>query len=274
LESGASSLKHRFIVHPGSAFSLADRDPADASAFATRELAEAQLDVDAKAIDHWQDRLYAEGRRALLVVLQGTDTSGKDSAIRGVFNETTPLGVTVTAFGEPSKLELAHDYLWRIHAAVPRRGTIGIFNRSHYEDVLVVKVKKLAPPEDVERRYEQINQFEKTLTENGTTVLKFMLHLSEDEQKKQLQERRDDPEKRWKFNPRDLDDRALWPDFQAAYEVMVQRCSTPWAPWYVIPADRKWARNAAVSGIVRETLEAMAPDYPNRDLDPSAYPIE
>ena len=177
--------------------------------------------ADAAEIDRLQDILYAEGRRALLVVLQGTDTSGKDGTIRDVFNATGPLGVHVTAFGAPSEEELAHDYLWRVHRACPRRGTIGIFNRSHYEDVLVVKVRKLAPAEEIEPRYDQINAFEKMLVENGTRILKFMLHISKEEQRERLQERLDDPDKHWKFNPADLDDREHWDDFQAAYETML-----------------------------------------------------
>lgn len=270
---GKGTIGSKFVVEGGKKFKLSDRDPGDASLFKNKDSAEERTKEDAKAIDRWQDRLYAEGKRALLVVLQGIDTAGKDSTIRGVFNETGPIGVDVSPFGEPSKVELAHDYLWRVHAVAPRRGTIGIFNRSHYEDVLVVKVKALAPAEDVERRYDQINAFEKLLVENGTTILKFMLNISKKEQGERLQERLDNPDKRWKFNPRDLDDRALWDAFQEAYETAVARCSTEWAPWFVIPSDRKWARNAIIAAIVRETLEAMAPDYPNRDLDPSAYKI-
>ena len=224
--------------------------------------AERQTGEDAVRINELQDRLYAEGKRALLVVLQGTDTSGKDGTVRSVFNETGPIGVTVTPFRAPSPEELAHDYLWRAHLAAPRRGAIGIFNRSHYEDVLVVKVRSLAPAAEVEKRYEQINQFEKTLSENGTTILKFMLHISKDEQARRLQERLEQPHKRWKFNPGDLDDRKLWDKYQDAYETMVNRCSTPWAPWHVIPADRNWARNYSIARIVRQTLEKMNPQYP------------
>ncbi len=273
MKVGTGPIGSKFVVADGRKFKLKSRDPADSSASVDKASAEKQTKADAKTIDQWQDKLFAEGKRALLVVLQGMDTSGKDSTIRAVFNTAGPIGVTVSPFGEPSKIELAHDYLWRVHAAAPRRGTIGIFNRSHYEDVLVVKVKGFAPAADVERRYDQINGFEKLLVENGTTILKFMLHISKEEQGKRLQERLDELQSRWKFNPRDLDDRAIWNDYQAAYETAVARCSTDWAPWFVIPSDRKWARNAAISGIVRETLEAMAPDYPNQDLDPSAYKI-
>jgi PPK2 family polyphosphate:nucleotide phosphotransferase len=266
-------MRDRFLIKPGTRANLGKRDPADASAFPDRKAAEQQSAKDGDVINEWQDKLYAEGERALLVVLQGTDTAGKDGTIRHVFNETGPLGVTVTAFRAPSELELAHDFLWRAHLACPRRGCIGIFNRSHYEDVLVGRVRQLAPKKAIEQRYDQINAFEKTLAENGTTILKFMLHISKDEQRERLQDRLDKPESRWKFNPSDLEDRKLWDDYQQAYEVMLERCSTDWAPWYVIPADRKWARNAAVAAIVRETLEAMAPEYPKPDWDPKDFKI-
>ena len=270
----AKTLAERFRVEPGKRLVLAKRDPADASAFPDRGEAEVQSRADAKIINEWQDKLFAEGKRALLVILQGTDTAGKDGTIRHVFNETGPLGVTVTSFRRPSEEELAHDFLWRAHLACPRRGSIGIFNRSHYEDVLVGRVRKLAPADEIERRYDQINAFEKTLTENGTAILKFMLHISRKEQGERLQERLDEPNSRWKFNPGDLDDRKLWNDYQAAYEIMLNRCSTPWAPWHVIPADRKWARNAAVAAIARETLEAMNPEYPKPARDPKDFKVD
>ena len=269
-----NSLAQRFRVRPGSRVQLARHDPADASAFPDREAAEAKSREDAQAIDELQDKLYAEGKRALLVVLQGTDTAGKDGTIRHVFNETGPLGVTVTAFRRPNEEELAHDFLWRAHLACPRRGTIGIFNRSYYEDVLVGRVRKLAPAKEIDRRYEQINAFEEMLAENGTTILKFMLHISRKEQGERLQDRLDKARSRWKFDPRDLEDRKLWDAYQSAYEVMLTRCSTAWAPWHVIPADRKWARNAAVAAIVRETLEAMNPQYPKPDWDPKDFKVD
>jgi PPK2 family polyphosphate:nucleotide phosphotransferase len=267
-------MREQFLIKPGTRALLSKRDPADASAFPDRKAAEQQSAKNGGIINEWQDKLYAEGKRALLVVLQGTDTAGKDGTIRHVFNETGPLGVTVTAFRAPSELELSHDFLWRAHLACPRRGCIGIFNRSHYEDVLIGRVRQLAPKKTIERRYDQINVFEKTLVENGTTVLKFMLHISRDEQRERLQDRLDKPESRWKFNPGDLEDRKLWDDYQQAYEVMLEKCSTDWAPWYVIPADRKWARNAAVAGVVLETLEAMAPQYPKPDWDPKDFKVE
>lgn len=263
-----------FRVEPGKRVQLASRDPRDASAFPDREAAEARSKQDGETINAWQDKLFAEGKRALLVVLQGTDTSGKDGTIRHVFNATGPLGVTVTSFGRPTREELAHDFLWRVHLACPRRGTIGIFNRSHYEDVLIGRVRKLAPAKEIEARYDQINAFEKMLTETGTTVLKFMLHISKKEQGERLQDRLDEPKSRWKFNPDDLEDRKLWDQYQAAYELMLNKCATPWAPWHVIPADRKWARNAAIAAIVRETLEAMNPQYPKPDWNPKDFKVD
>lgn len=268
------SFAATFRIKPGKRVHLDRHDPADTSSFPDREAAEAQLAEDAMTIDALQDRLYAEGSRALLVVLQGIDTSGKDGTVKSVFARTGPLGVSVTPFAAPTKDELAHDFLWRVHRASPRRGTIGIFNRSHYEDVLVGRVRQLAPAEAIEARYEQINAFEKSLVENGTTILKFMLHISKKKQRKRLQERLDDPKKHWKWNPGDLDDRRRWDEYQDAYALALQRCSTEAAPWYLIPANHRWARNAAVAAIVRETLEVMDPRYPEVDWSPSDFTVE
>ncbi len=268
------SFGEKFIAAPGKSFSLSKCDPRDAGAFKDKEAAKAQVIDDAVAIDALQDRLYAEGKRALLVVLQGIDCSGKDGTVRAVFNTCGPIGVKTVSFRAPTVDEMAHDYLWRIHKVAPPRGFIGIFNRSHYEDVLVVKVRKFASPDAIERRYDEINQFEKMLVQNGTTILKFMLHISKDEQAERLRDRIATPEKRWKFNPADLDDRALWDDYMAAYETAVNRCSTEHAPWHVIPADRNWVRNAAISGIVRETLEKMNPQYPQpKGWDPATVKV-
>jgi PPK2 family polyphosphate:nucleotide phosphotransferase len=229
---------------------------------------------DAEAIDGLQDRLFAERRRALLVVLQGIDCSGKDGTVRAVFNTCGPIGVTVKSYKAPSEEERAHDYLWRVHQACPPRGLIGIFNRSHYEDVLVVKVEKLVSAEAIERRYDEINQFEKLISDGGTHILKFMLHVSKEEQAVRLQERVDSPDKQWKFKPSDLSTRAKWADYMAAYEIAVWRCSTEAAPWHIIPSDRNWVRNAAIARIVRETLEEMNPQYPApKDWDPKAVKI-
>jgi PPK2 family polyphosphate:nucleotide phosphotransferase len=207
-------------------------------------------------------RLYAENRRSVLLVLQGMDTSGKDGTIRTVTSGVNPQSCQVVPFKQPSAEELDHDFLWRIHQAVPRRGNIGIFNRSHYEDVLVVRVHKLVPEAQWHKRYDQINAFEELLVEGGITLLKCFLHVSKDEQKKRLQARLDDPDKRWKFNHGDLDERKLWDDYQRAYEDALTRCNTAHAPWYIVPADRKWYRNLVVSQILREALEKLNPKFP------------
>jgi PPK2 family polyphosphate:nucleotide phosphotransferase len=269
----AKDIAAQFRLKPGERVSLSKRDPADVSLFPDKKSAKAQSEKDGAMIDALQDKLFAEGTRALLVVLQGMDTSGKDGTIRHVFKEAGPIGVVVTPFRQPSEEELAHDFLWRAHVATPRRGFIGIFNRSHYESVLVERVRKLTPAGVIATRYDQINAFEKILTENGTRILKFMLHVSKDEQKKRLQARLDEPESRWKFRPSDLEDRKLWKQYQQAYEIMLRRCSTPFAPWHVIPSDHKWARNAAIAAIVRATLEQMRPRYPKPDWNPKSFVI-
>jgi PPK2 family polyphosphate:nucleotide phosphotransferase len=198
----------------------------------------------------------------LLAMFQAMDAGGKDGTIRKVFGPIDPLGVITTSFKKPTERELAQDYLWRVHQVVPAKGMIGLFNRSHYEDVLVVRVHELAPAKKIEQRYDQINAFEQHLAENGVIILKFFLHISQDKQKERLQDRINDPTKRWKFNPADLNERKLWKQYMQAYELALTRCSTPWAPWYVIPADRNWYRNALVARIVRLTLEEMDLRYP------------
>ena len=243
------------------------------SCFPDRKDAEAETAADIEAIAELQNRLYAEGEKALLIVLQATDTGGKDSTIRKVLGPINPQGVRVTSFKAPSANELAHDYLWRVHRAVPARGMIGVFNRSHYEDVLIVRVHQLAPKDAIERRYDQINDFERHLTENHVTILKFFLHISKDEQKERLQARLDDPTKHWKFNPNDLKERERWEDYEEAFELALSRCSTPHAPWYVIPADRKWYRNAVIARIIRRTLEDLDPQYPKDTYDASRVVI-
>lgn len=214
-----------------------------------------------------QAALYAENRRALLIVLQGRDAAGKDGLTRAVFGPLNAQGCTVTNFKKPSEYELSRDYLWRIHQAIPPKGTIGIFNRSHYEDVLVVRVHNLVPKKVWSKRYDQINDFERMLTENGVTILKFMLHISQEEQKQRLLARIDDPLKNWKFQVGDLDERKRWDDYTAAYRDVLGNCSTPWAPWYVVPADRKSTRNLLVARTVVETLEEMAPQFPRVDSE-------
>ena len=214
--------------------------------------------------------LYAEGRRKLLVILQAMDAGGKDGAIRNIFKGVNPQGVQVTAFKAPSSEDLAHDYLWRIHKAVPATGMIGIFNRSHYEDVLVVRVEKLAPEKEWRQRYDQINGFEKYLTETGTTILKFFLHISPEEQKKRFKERLEDPKKQWKFSGEDLEKRTRWTGYMEAYDDVLEKCTTDWAPWYVIPSDQKWYRNLAIVRTIVETMQEMKLKLPKppKDMDP------
>ena len=227
-----------------------------------RAQAEADIAADVAEIDSLQEILYAQAKYSLLVILQGLDTSGKDGTIRKVFSPLNPLGAEAVAFKKPTPLELAHDFLWRIHKAVPPAGIIGIFNRSHYEDVLVARVHRLAPLDRIEARYGQINSFERHLAESGTTIVKFFLHISREEQTKRLQARLDDPSKRWKFSPSDLAERKYWDDYISAYQIALERCSTAWAPWFVVPADRKWYRNAVIARIVHRTLAALDLAYP------------
>jgi PPK2 family polyphosphate:nucleotide phosphotransferase len=264
----------RWRIEPGSRTKLADIDPGDTDGLPDKAGAKERLVEDAVAINQLQDMLFAERQRALLVVLQGMDTSGKDGTVKDVFQATGPLGVTATAFGKPSAVELAHDFLWRVHAVCPRRGTIGIFNRSHYEDVLAARVHGYAPPDTIEKRYGQINSFESVLAASGTTILKFMLHISKKEQGKRLQARLDDPAKHWKFDPADLEDRARFGEYMEAYEAVLDRCSTADAPWYVIPSDHKWARNAAIARIIRHTLEKMDPQVPTVSWDPADFTVD
>ncbi|MGQ0643342.1 MAG: PPK2 family polyphosphate kinase [Gemmatimonadaceae bacterium] len=212
-----------------------------------------------------QNVFYADGRYALLVVLQGRDASGKDGVIRHVFGACDPQGVQVTGFKVPTELERAHDFLWRVHAAVPPKAMIGIFNRSHYEDVLVVRVKNFAPRAVWSKRYEQINAFEQLLTENGVIILKFFLHISREEQREQLIERLEDPNKNWKFRAGDLEDRKLWDDYTRAYRDALAKCSTKWAPWYVVPADHKKARNYLVTQTIVAKLQSLRLKYPRAE---------
>lgn len=223
---------------------------------------EAGIAADIAEIDRLQEVLYAQAKYSFLVILQGLDTSGKDGTIRKVFSPLNPLGADAVAFKKPTPPELAHDFLWRIHKAVPPAGIIGIFNRSHYEDVLVARVHRLVPLDRIEARYDQINSFERHLTENGMTIVKFFLHISREEQKKRLQARLEDPSKRWKFSPGDLAERKYWDDYMSAYQIALERCSTERAPWFIVPADRKWYRNAVVARIVRLTLGGLDLAYP------------
>ncbi|APZ91121.1 polyphosphate kinase 2 family protein [Fuerstiella marisgermanici] len=213
----------------------------------------------------WQRKLYAEGKQKLLVVLQAMDAGGKDGTIRHAFKGVNPQGVRVTSFKKPSELELAHDFLWRIHKAVPAKGMIGVFNRSHYEDVLVVRVHNIVPKSVWQPRYEVINQFEKHLVDSGTTILKFFLHISKKEQRERMQDRLDQPDKHWKFDVDDLNKRAQWDDYQLAFQDMLNNCTTEHAPWYLIPADQKWYRNLAIMRTMVDTLKEMNPQYPTSE---------
>ena len=216
----------------------------------------------ADQISAWQDIFYAENRRKLLVVLQGMDTSGKDGTVRGVFGRLDPLGVRAVAFRAPSGAELTHDYLWRVHREVPAQRELVIFNRSHYEDVLYPAVHKQIDAKECKRRYRHIRDFERMLTETGTVLLKFFLHISRDEQKQRLEERLADPEKHWKVDPNDLEERKYWNDYQRLYEKAIEETDVNEAPWYVIPADSKTHRNLAIASVVAETLQAMKLAYP------------
>lgn len=247
--------------------------PTRVNLFSDKKAAKNHIKENAKAISDLSHRLYGEANRSLIVLLQGMDTSGKDGTTAALFGRTPPLNVNVASFKSPSKEELAHDYLWRVHKVCPQKGQITVFNRSQYEDVLVVKVRKFAPAEAVEKRYAQINDFERLLTENGTTVLKFMLNISPETQAERLKDRLVNPDKRWKFNPNDLEDRKLWPDFMEAYETMLNRTSTDHAPWHVIPSDSRSTRGAIIGSILRETLEKMDPRYPDPGYRPDDFEI-
>jgi PPK2 family polyphosphate:nucleotide phosphotransferase len=252
----------RYRVPARGGFTLSEQDPSDRIGRIDKSAAESQLAAMHVRLNELQHILYAQSKHAVLVVLQAMDTGGKDGAIRHVFGPLNPQGVQVSSFKAPTSAELAHDYLWRIHQAVPAKGTIRIFNRSHYEDVLVVRVRELAPRRRIEQRYRQINDFERHLYENDVTIIKFFLHISKEEQRKRLQARLDDPAKHWKFCSGDLAERQLWEQYQEAYELALRKCSTTWAPWYVVPADRKWYRNLVIAGILLETLESLKMSYP------------
>jgi PPK2 family polyphosphate:nucleotide phosphotransferase len=261
-------------VEAGQPIKLADM-PTRAHNFHTdRAAAEIEFKALRRELIDLQRRLYAEDKHKLLIVLQAMDAGGKDSTIRRVFRGVNPQGVKVTSFKAPSKLELDHDFLWRVHQAVPARGMIGVFNRSHYEDVLVVRVHNIVPESVWRPRYTYINEFEKMLNDSGTTILKFYLHISKKEQKERFQDRLDDPSKHWKFSSEDLDKRKLWLAYMAAFEEMLNQCSTPWAPWYVIPADQKWYRNLTITRNIVHTIKQLDPQYPAPEGDLSQVVIE
>lgn len=250
------------LVPPhGKKFDLDDYAPGYSGGY-DRARAEAEIVALRIRLNDLQDVLYADRRFSLLIVLQGIDTAGKDGTIKSVFQQVGPLGCSVSNFGVPTDEELGHDFLWRYHQRTPKKGSVVIFNRSHYEAVLVERVKNLVPKETWQGRYDQINQFEDSLSRSGTVIMKFFLHISKDEQRERLQERIDNPKKNWKFRVGDLDERKLWGDYEDAFEDMIAKCNTASAPWHVVPADRKWYRDVVIAQALIERLEALDLRYP------------
>jgi PPK2 family polyphosphate:nucleotide phosphotransferase len=255
------------IVKPGKKVHLSKYDADDTLGWHKDKKAKASVEKAMATLDKRQYLLYAEHKRALLIVLQALDAGGKDGTIRHVMSGVNPQGCQVTSFKVPSPEEAAHDFLWRVHKAVPAHGYIGIFNRSHYEDVLVVRVHKLVPKDVWSKRYDQINDFESMLAANGVKILKFFLHISKEEQKKRFLQRIDDPDRRWKISEADFEERKFWDEYIGAYEDGLTKCSTDDAPWFIIPANKKWFRNLAVSHIIADTLEDMHMKYPEPTID-------
>jgi len=251
-----------YLVRPGQKFHLSEAPTNDVGRFADKQAAEPEVKKNLKKLDELQEVLYAQAEHAVLIVFQAMDAGGKDGAIDFVFSGLNPQGCQVTPFKVPNALEKAHDFLWRHHVACPPKGMIGIHNRSHYEAVLVERVNDIAPERVWERRYDHINEFERRLSDEGTTIVKFFLHISKEEQKARLQARLDNPAKHWKFNLGDLEERKKWDEYQAAYEDVLTRCSTEYAPWYVVPADRKWYRNWVVSDVIVRTLKKLDLRFP------------
>jgi PPK2 family polyphosphate:nucleotide phosphotransferase len=271
-------LRERLRIAPGTPVDLGAIDPAStpgAPAKADKKWAAAQLTDIGAALSRYQEMLYAGAKAAgsrqrLLLVLQAMDCGGKDGTVRKVAGAMNPQGLHIVAFGKPTEEERRHDFLWRIRRALPLPGFVGVFNRSHYEDVLVVRVHQVVPRKEWEGRYDQINAFERELVEDGVTLVKVMLHISAEEQCERLLQRLDDPTKYWKYNPGDLDERKLWPAYQEAYADALARCSTESAPWFVVPADRKWYRDWAVATLLRETFAQLSLEYPVGDFDVAA----
>jgi PPK2 family polyphosphate:nucleotide phosphotransferase len=270
----AVSFTERLVVPPGMSVRLADYAPGESGGFATKRQARSALKDVTRNLTKLQYLLYAENKRALLIVLQGMDASGKDGTIRRVMRGVNPQGTHVTSFKKPSAEEADHDFLWRIHKAMPRFGDIGIFNRSHYEDVLVVRVHDIVPRDVWMARYDQINAFEKNLADNGIVMLKFYLHIGKDEQKRRFEDRLNDPARHWKISPADFAERPHWDAYTEAFEDALSRCSTPWAPWHVIPADNKWFRDLAVASVIVEKLQSMEMKFPAPSFDVSKLTID
>ncbi|HWC73395.1 MAG TPA: polyphosphate kinase 2 family protein [Gemmatimonadales bacterium] len=268
------TLSSRLLIKPGTLLSLPDIDPDETHGFAKGPDLDAALERNLTRLDELQYLMYAEHRRALLVVLQGMDAAGKDGTIRHVIKGFNPQGCRVTAFKTPTPEEAAHDFLWRVHPAVPRRGDVAIFNRSYYEDVVVVRVHKLVPEHEWKERYEEINAFERLLADHGTVIVKLFLHISKDEQKRRLERRLDDKTRQWKVSLSDFEDRKSWKDYMRAYEDAISKCNGSHAPWYVVPANHKWFRNLAVSQILVDTLEALDMKFPKPSVDLSAIRLD
>jgi len=272
---GTPSIDYpRYRVEPGNPIRLADVDPDESEDYHDDEEVAEELEKLRLKLEELQSRLYAENKQSLLIVLQAMDTGGKDGTIKHVFGGLNPQGCQVWPFKVPSEEEKGHDFLWRCHQKTPRHGMITIFNRSHYEDVLVVRVHEFGPEDVWKKRYDQINQFELMLSLNNTVVIKFYLHISKDEQKQRMLDRLETPDKRWKFASGDLPERARWDDYMAAYEDAINKCSTEYAPWYVVPSNKKWYRNLVIARAITDTLEAMNPQYPQpeEDLDKIVIP--
>ena len=263
----AADFSKKLVVKPGRKVRLSHYDADATHGWQKGRKAKESLEKAVGKLDGLQYLMYAEHKRALLIVFQGLDAAGKDGTIRHVMSGINPQGCRVTSFKSPSAEEAAHDFLWRIHAAVPKIGDFGVFNRSHYEDVLIVRVHNLVPKDVWSQRYDQINDFESILAANNVVILKFFLHISKDEQKKRFLERLDDPKKQWKISEADFNERKYWDDYQKASETVLTRCSTPPAPWFIIPANKKWFRNLAVSHIIVETLEGMKMKLPPPSID-------
>jgi len=256
----------KYLVEPGTKIKLSDWNPNDTSEFkGGKEQARLEVEKLNHRLEELQELLYAEHKHKVLIVLQAMDTGGKDGAIGHVFEGVNPNGTRVANFKQPAGEELEHDYLWRVHKQVPAKGELVIFNRSHYEEVLIVRVHKLVPEEVWKPRYDQINDFEAMLAENGTTILKFYLHIDKDEQKKRLQARLDDPAKHWKFRKDDLEERKLWSEYMQAYEDVLNKTSTAAAPWFIVPANHKWYRDLVISSILVERLEGLKMKFPESE---------
>ena len=262
-------LKSPYLVKPGAKMKLSRFSTDETGEFRNEEAAHSALAKHTNRLTDLQEVLYASQKKALLIVLQGMDTAGKDGTISHIFSGINPQGCDVASFKVPTPLEARHDFLWRAHTAVPPRGMIGIFNRSHYEDVLVTRVHKEISRKTARERFDDINEFESSLADNDVVILKFFLHISREEQTRRLQSRIDDPDKHWKLSEADLHERKFWPDYEEAYNEAIAATSHKYAPWFVIPSDQKWYRNVTISGIIVDAMESLKLKYPEPELDAS-----